>query len=106
MQSYKYEQMFRKVVDKYTVAYYYESIKYTNKYKMEVNMAFSYRKYPTPRPIGKGVVLGMMDRQRILPPGWCPACGGEIFARGMDKCLRCAKEEKIDGRKKKLQPLS
>ncbi len=68
-------------------------------------MDFCYRKNPQPRPIRKGVVLGLADRQRILPLGWCPACGGEIFARGMEKCLRCEKEEKDNDRKKKLQSL-
>ena len=68
-------------------------------------MDFSYRKHPNPHPIRKGVVLGFADRQSLLPLGWCPTCGGEIFAGGKDQCVRCTKEEKKNGRKKKLQPL-
>lgn len=67
-------------------------------------MDFCYRKHPISRPVYRGAVLGFADRQRILPRGWCPICGGEIFARGKGKCKRCQKEEKTNVRKK-LQSL-
>ena len=68
-------------------------------------MTLSYRKTQISRPVGKDVVLGFTDRQRILPLGWCPVCGGEIFARGKTQCIRCEKEAKKHERRKKLQSL-
>ena len=68
-------------------------------------MTFFYRKTPISRPVRKNGILGITDRQRILPLGWCPVCGGEIFTWGKTQCIRCEKEAKKHERRKKLQSL-
>ena len=34
------------------------------------------------------------DVQADIPAGWCICCGGEVFDRGQERCIRCRKERK------------
>ena len=45
------------------------------------------------RPIWKGLRLGFVDWQGVIPRFWCPKCGKEVFLWGKDCCPRCEKEE-------------
>ena len=45
------------------------------------------------RPVWKGLYLGFVDWQGVIPRHWCPVCGGEVFLWGKEICPRCEKEE-------------
>ena len=86
-------------LDKYWFEYYYMYMfKYLLRRQSVIHLTV-YCKSHRRQPIRLGVPPLFRDVQGDLPLAWCCLCGGEIFDRGQQRCIRCrnAKGAKENG---------